>query len=55
VPDAEMFRAFNMGIGYALIVARERAQDVLTSLQISGEQAWLIGEVQRGSREVQVI
>jgi hypothetical protein len=28
---------------------------VLTSLQISGEQAWLIGEVQRGSREVQII
>jgi phosphoribosylformylglycinamidine cyclo-ligase len=55
VPDAEMFRVFNMGIGYVLIVARERAQDVLTSLQISGEQAWLIGEVQRGSREVQVI
>jgi phosphoribosylformylglycinamidine cyclo-ligase len=50
-----MFRVFNMGIGYVLIVARERAQDVLTSLQISGEQAWLIGEVQRGSREVQII
>jgi phosphoribosylformylglycinamidine cyclo-ligase len=55
VPDAEMFRVFNMGIGYVLIVARERAQDVLTSLQISGEQAWLIGEVQRGSREVQIV
>lgn len=55
IADAEMFRVFNMGIGFVLIVARERAQEVLTSLQVSGERAWLIGEVQRGSREVQVI
>ncbi|MCS7273037.1 MAG: phosphoribosylformylglycinamidine cyclo-ligase [Fimbriimonadales bacterium] len=55
IADSEMFRVFNMGIGFVLIVARERAQDVLTSLQVSGEQAWLIGEVQRGSREVQII
>ncbi|CUU11490.1 AIR synthase related protein, C-terminal domain, partial [Armatimonadetes bacterium GBS] len=55
VPEAEMFRVFNMGIGYVLIVARERVNEVLSLLQTAGEQAWLIGEVQRGSREVQII
>jgi phosphoribosylformylglycinamidine cyclo-ligase len=55
VPDAEMFRVFNMGIGYVLIVARERAAEILDALQRAGETAYLIGEVQRGSREVQII
>ncbi|MFQ3611861.1 MAG: phosphoribosylformylglycinamidine cyclo-ligase [Fimbriimonadales bacterium] len=55
IADSEMFRVFNMGIGYVLIVARERVNEVLNILQASGEQAWLIGEVQRGSREVQII
>ena len=55
VPDAEMFRVFNMGIGYVLIVARERTSEILEALQRMGETAWLIGEVQRGSREVQII
>lgn len=55
VSDAEMFRVFNMGVGYVLIVARERVGEVLRTLQVAGETAWLIGEVQRGSREVQVI
>ncbi len=55
VSDAEMFRVFNMGIGYVLIVARERTGEILDALQRAGETAWLIGEVQRGPREVQII
>lgn len=55
VPDAEMFRVFNMGVGFVLIVARERMSEVIEALQRAGETAWLIGEVQRGSREVQII
>ncbi len=55
IADSEMFRVFNMGIGYVLIVARDRVGEALNILQATGEQAWLIGEVQRGPCEVQVI
>ncbi len=55
VPDSEMYRVFNMGVGFILIVARERTPEVLNALQSAGETAWLIGEVQRGPQEVQII
>lgn len=55
VPDNEMYRTFNMGIGFALFIPRDRSQEVLAELQMAGETAWLIGEVQRGTREVQII
>ncbi len=55
VPEAEMYRVFNMGIGFVLITARERAQEILNALQTAGENAWLIGEVQRGPKEVQIV
>lgn len=55
VPDNEMFRTFNMGIGMVLIVPAEQAMAIAESLTASGEDAALIGTVLRGSREVQVM
>jgi phosphoribosylformylglycinamidine cyclo-ligase len=55
VPDHEMFRTFNMGIGMVLVVAREVSLQVVEDLRARGEQAALIGEVIRGSNEVQVL
>jgi phosphoribosylformylglycinamidine cyclo-ligase len=45
ISDAEMLRAFNMGVGLVIVCATERAEDVLRSLQAAGEAAWVIGEV----------
>ncbi len=55
VPDSEMFRTFNMGIGYVLIVQREQSPLILERLHASGQEAWLIGEVHRGVTEVDVV
>jgi phosphoribosylformylglycinamidine cyclo-ligase len=55
VPDTEMFRTFNMGIGLVLVVPREQAMAVVDALNASGEHAALIGEVVRGSHEVQIV
>ena len=55
VPDAEMFRAFNMGIGMVLVVPAEQAVFLVERLNSVGESAALIGHVQRGSQEVQVV
>lgn len=55
VPDVEMYRAFNMGIGMVLLVDRDAAAGVLQRLNHSGEHAAIIGEVQAGAKEVQLV
>ncbi len=52
VPEEEMFRTFNMGIGFVLIVSSDEAQSVLTDLAKSGNPAWKIGEISEGEGEV---
>lgn len=55
IAEPEMYRTFNMGIGYILIVPREQAMKIVARLKELGENAYAIGEVRKGSREVQVI
>ncbi len=49
VSDAEMFRVFNMGIGFVLLTAPENADSVLAHLREAGETAFLMGEVTAGA------
>lgn len=53
IDEAEMFRTFNMGIGLVLVVAREHADHCRALLASLGETAWIIGEVQAGSRGIE--
>ena len=55
VPDTEMFRVFNMGIGMVLVVSRGQAPSACEYFNQTGEVAWQIGEIQKGSREVQIL
>jgi phosphoribosylformylglycinamidine cyclo-ligase len=54
IEDAEMFRAFNMGIGMAAVVAAADADALLAGLAAAGEQAWVAGDVVRGDGAVQL-
>jgi phosphoribosylformylglycinamidine cyclo-ligase len=49
VSEAEMFRVFNMGIGFVLIVAPDAAEETLARLNASGETAYKLGEVIEGN------
>ncbi len=49
----EMFRTFNMGIGFILVVGRRDAKAVLAVLKRQRERAYVIGEVVRAGRGVQ--
>jgi phosphoribosylformylglycinamidine cyclo-ligase len=55
VSDTEMYRTFNMGIGYILIMERSLAPEAITRLTQSGEVAGLIGEVHRGVQGVDIL
>lgn len=53
VPDAEMFRVFNMGIGLVLVVADYYAEAIVRTLTKEANiPAWIIGEVVPGEKDV---
>jgi len=54
VPDPEMYRTFNMGIGLVLIVPAEQAPLMAHRLNALGEAAYIIGDVVRGVHEVNI-
>jgi phosphoribosylformylglycinamidine cyclo-ligase len=55
VDDAEMFRTFNMGIGYVLIVPAVQVDGLKALLEREGERVAVIGEVVAGPRGVELV
>jgi len=55
VEDAEMFRAFNMGIGYVVIVPAAEAEKAARTLRSAGEKVMRIGEIVAGERGVELV
>jgi phosphoribosylformylglycinamidine cyclo-ligase len=52
VEEEEMFRVFNMGIGYVVIVAADFADAVARLLIRAGERVYNIGRITRGTGQV---
>jgi phosphoribosylformylglycinamidine cyclo-ligase len=52
VADDEMYRVFNMGIGYILVVAPDFADSIQSKLTRYGEQVYKIGTITAGSGKV---
>jgi len=52
VEEAEMFRVFNMGIGFVLIVAEDFADSITKKLTRFGEQVYKIGRITSGTGKV---
>ncbi len=52
VETQEMFRVFNMGIGYVLVVAADFADSIAAKLKRWGQNVYQIGKITRGAGEV---
>ena len=48
VPEDELYQVFNMGIGMVVIVAADKADEVLRFIRAQRQKAWLIGQVVKG-------
>lgn len=53
-PD-DIYRAFNMGIGYVLVVPVDRADQIIELVNQSRHQAYRIGEITAGAGQVKLI
>jgi phosphoribosylformylglycinamidine cyclo-ligase len=52
VPEDEMFRVFNMGVGLVAIASRSDADEIVGAARVAGVTGWVLGEVRPGSGEV---
>ena len=52
VPRAEMYRAFNMGVGMVVITNSANANAVIDSARAAGITAWTLGRITRGNGQV---
>ena len=55
IADEEMYRVFNMGVGFVVIVPHAQADAARQRIDASGYQARRIGEVVPGSRRVELV
>lgn len=55
VSEKEMYRTFNMGIGFILVSSEKEAYSALLRLKNLGERAYIIGMIDRGKRGVRYI
>ncbi len=52
VEEDEMFKVFNMGIGFVMIVAEDFANSIKTKLTRYGEKVYKIGRITTGTGNV---
>jgi phosphoribosylformylglycinamidine cyclo-ligase len=55
VPEDELYQVFNMGIGMVVIVAADKADEVVRCIRGQKQKAWLIGQVVKGRGVVRMV
>ncbi len=55
IADKEMYRTFNMGIGMVLILEPQSVKAIISKLAEFKLKSWVIGEVIKGRKEVEIL
>jgi phosphoribosylformylglycinamidine cyclo-ligase len=55
VPEDELYQVFNMGVGMTMIVAADKADAALRFIRARRQNAWIIGEVARGTGKARIV
>ena len=51
IPERDMFNTFNMGVGMAVVVPGDRADESVRILKEAGEDAYILGEIAKGAEK----
>ena len=51
IPEHDMFNTFNMGVGMAVVVPGDRADESVRILKEAGEDAYILGEITKGAEK----
>ena len=54
IDEHELYRVFNMGIGYIFVVSESDKDKVIESAAEKGEKAFVIGRTVKGSNDVKI-
>ena len=52
IPERDMFNTFNMGVGMSIVVAKADEDRALDILRANGEDAYVIGAIQRSEEKI---
>jgi phosphoribosylformylglycinamidine cyclo-ligase len=55
VPESDMYRTLNMGIGMVLLSARNSVSAIISHLAKQGLKSWVIGEAARTKKKVEIL
>ena len=55
IPEEDMYNTFNMGIGMIVAVDADKADKAVKVLEEAGEKAYIIGELSKGEKGVEII
>ena len=54
IPERDMFNTFNMGVGMSIVVSAEDADKALEIFRANGEDAYLIGHIEKMEEKVRI-
>ena len=54
IPERDMFNTYNMGVGMSCVVSKDEADKALEVLRANGEDAYIIGEIQKSEESVTI-
>lgn len=54
ISERDMFNTFNMGVGMSIVVAPEDAQKALEILKANGEDAYIIGKIEKSEDKITI-
>ena len=54
IPERDMFNTFNMGVGMSVTVKKEEADKALRVLREHGEDAYIIGRIEKGEERIKI-
>ena len=52
IPERDMYNTYNMGVGMSVVVPAAQAEKALTVLKENGEDAYIIGHIEKGEEKV---